>query len=97
MTRFVAKGSIIPMRHAKRTSQAKAIIREFVEASEKRSPTMKTRGWNQVGDDIQDSATVTDEAAHAIPSEEVAGVVYDAFNQSGNSTAAQNSVGLLEV
>ena len=82
------------MRHAKRTSQAKAIIREFVEASEKRSPTMKTRGRNQVGDALQDSATG---AAHAIPSEEVAGVVYDAFNQSGNSTAAQNSVGLLEV
>jgi hypothetical protein len=94
MTRSVAKGPSIPMRHAKRTSQAKAIIREFIEASEKRSPTMKTRGRNQVEDDIQDSATVTDEAAHAIPSEEVAGVVYD---QSGNSTAAQNSVGLLEV
>ena len=105
MTRFVAKGSIIPMRHAKRTSQAKAIIREFVEASEKRSPTMKTRGRNQVGDALQDSATG---AAHAIPSEvqEATGVVYNGVNQSGNSTgkavdtasgAAQNSVGLLSV
>jgi hypothetical protein len=44
MTHSVAKRSLTSTRHVKRTTQAKAIIREFVEAFENRSLTLKARG-----------------------------------------------------
>ena len=97
MIHSASKRSLASMRHAKRTSQAKAFIREFVEASEKRSPTMKTRGhvdWvgnvaNYIGNAVSNAVgTVTG----------VANQVRDALKDGANAdkTAYTISSGVRE-
>lgn len=65
-----AKRSLGPIRHAKRISQAKAVIREFVEASEKRLEVPTRRGFFD---------SISDALSGAV------GALTGAANQAGNA------------
>jgi hypothetical protein len=87
MIHSAAKRSLASTRHVKRTSQAKAVIREFVEASEKRSPTVKTRGrFDWVRDAVNSVGNTASNAVGTIRG--ARNQVRDALQDGANAVAS---------